>query len=65
MPWIAKGLLLSVFSERDTSRRKNTQKHENYGSEGLVHGMCDGAALSTALKSAGSIGMRRRGGNLN
>ena len=55
-PWIALALLIAVFAVRETGRKK-TEKHENYGSEGMALGICLGTAVSTALHVNIGIGM--------
>ena len=49
LPWIAMGLLLAVFSARGVSRKKDKEKKEDYGSEGMALGMCFGVAMASAL----------------
>ena len=57
MPWIAMGLLLAVFFARGAERKKNSEKKEDYGSEGMALGMCFGVALSTALHINVGLGL--------
>ena len=49
LPWIAMGLLLAVFLARGTSRKKDKETKEDYGSEGMALGMCFGVAMASAL----------------
>ena len=49
LPWIATGLLIAVFLARGASRKKDKEKKENYGSEGMALGMCFGVAIASAL----------------
>ena len=49
LPWIATGLLIAVFMARGASRKKDKEKKENYGSEGMALGMCFGVAMASAM----------------
>ena len=57
LPWIAMGLLLAIFFARATYGKKDKEKQEDYGSEGMSLGMCFGVALSTALHINVGLGM--------
>ena len=57
LPWIAMGLLLAVFSARGVSRKKDKEKKEDYGSEGMALGMCFGVAMASALQIDVSLGL--------
>ena len=50
LPWIAMGLLLAVLLARGARRKKDTEKKEDYGSEGMALGMCFGVAIASALQ---------------
>ena len=56
-PWIAMGLLLAVFFARSAGSRKDKDKREDYGTEGIALGMCLGTALATALCFNVGLGM--------
>ena len=43
------GLLFAVFLARGASRKKDKEKKENYGSEGMALGMCFGVAMASAM----------------
>ena len=49
LPWIAMGLLLAVFAVRSAGKKKEKQKTEDYGAEGMCLGMCFGTAIGTSL----------------
>ena len=57
LPWIAIGLLLAIFFARAAHGKKEKEKKEDYGSEGMALGMCFGVALSTALHINVSLGL--------
>ena len=57
LPWIAMGLLLAVFFARGAHRKKDKEKKENYGSEGMALGMCFGVAISSALRIDVGLGL--------
>ena len=57
LPWIAMGLLLAIFFARAAHGKKEKEKKEDYGSEGMALGMCFGVALSTALHINVSLGL--------
>ena len=58
LPWIAMGLLLAIFFARSASRkRKNDNKSNDYGTEGMCLGMCLGTAIGTALGNNTGIGI--------
>ena len=39
LPWIAMGLLIAVFAVRSAGKKKEKQKAEDYGTEGMCLGM--------------------------
>lgn len=49
LPWVSMGILLAVFLAKAASRKKDGDRKENYGSEGMALGMSLGVALGTAL----------------
>lgn len=51
LPWISIGLLLAIFFAQNARREKD--KKENFGTEGLALGMCFGTAIGTSLGSTG------------
>ena len=57
LPWIAMGLLLAIFFAKAAHGKKEKEKKEDYGSEGMALGMCFGVALSTALHINVSLGL--------
>ena len=57
LPWIAMGLLLAVFFARGAVRKKEKEKKENYGSEGMALGMCFGVAMGTATHINTGLGL--------
>lgn len=57
MPWIAMGLLLAIFFIRETRRKKDNDRNEDYASEGMSIGLCFGTAMSTALHVNIVLGM--------
>ena len=57
LPWIAMGLLLAIFFARAAAGKKNTEKKEDYRSEGMALGMCFGVALSNAAHFDIGLGM--------
>ena len=57
MPWIAMGILLAIFFARAAHGKKEKEKKEDYGSEGMALGMCFGVALSTALHINTGLGL--------
>ena len=57
LPWIATGFLLAVFFARGAHRKKDKEKKENYGSEGMALGMCFGVAISSALQFDVGLGL--------
>ncbi|MBQ0040516.1 MAG: hypothetical protein KBS56_00560 [Clostridiales bacterium] len=57
LPWICMGLLLAIFFARSAHKKKEKDKPENYGTEGMCLGMCFGTALGTALGNNTGIGI--------
>ncbi len=57
LPWIAIGLLLAVFFARSSRKKKNDEKYEDYGSEGMCIGMSLGVALGSSFASNVGMGM--------
>ena len=57
LPWIALGILLAVFFAKSAIRKKDKDRPENYGSEGMALGMCLGVALASALHFDIGMGM--------
>ena len=57
LPWIAMGVLLAVFFARAARRKKDADRKEDFGSEGVALGLCLGVAVSTALNVNVGIGM--------
>ena len=53
LPWIAMGLLIAVFAVRSAGKKKETQKAEDYGTEG----MCFGTAIGTSLGNNTGLGI--------
>ena len=51
LPWVAMGLLLAIFSVRSAAvKRKDDNKCDDYGTEGMCLGMCLGTAIGTCMK---------------
>ena len=40
LPWLAIGLLLTIFCARSAGRKNNENHKDNYGTEGMCLGMC-------------------------
>lgn len=57
LPWIAMGLLLAIFSARNASVKKKSQKNGDYGTEGLCLGLCFGSAIGASGVVNIGIGM--------
>ena len=57
LPWTAMGLLLAVFFARGARRKKDKEKKEDYGSEGMALGMCFGVAMASALQFDIGLGL--------
>ena len=57
LPWIAMGLLIAVFAVRSAGKKKETQKAEDYGTEGMCLGMCFGTAIGTSLGNNTGLGI--------
>ena len=57
LPWIALGLLLAVLFARSANLKKDREKKENYGSEGMALGMCFGVAMASALQIDVGLGL--------
>ncbi len=57
LPWIAMGLLPAILFARSVGRKKDGEKRDEHGSEGMALGMCFGTALATALGINVGIGM--------
>ena len=53
LPWICIGLLLAVFFARSAKRKKDDNKAENFGPEGMCLGMSLGTAIGSSLGSVG------------
>ena len=51
------GLLLAVFFARGARRKKDKEKKEDYGSEGMALGMCFGVAIASALHIDVGLGL--------
>ena len=50
LPWIAMGLLLAVlFARGAVNKRKNENKSDDYGTEGMCLGMCLGTAIGSSF----------------
>ena len=50
LPWLAMGLMVAIFADRENSRKNNPEKEDNYGSEGMALGMCFGTAIASVMK---------------
>ena len=57
LPWICIGLLLAIFFAQNARRKKDNEKKENYGTEGMSLGMCFGVAIGTSLGNNTGIGL--------
>ena len=57
LPWVAMGLLLAIFFAKAAHGKKEKEKKEDCGSEGMALGMCFGVALSTALHINTGLGL--------
>ena len=58
LPWVAMGLLLAIFSVRSAAvKRKDDNKCDDYGTEGMCLGMCLGTAIGTALGNNTGLGI--------
>ena len=57
LPWISIGLLLAIFFAQSARDKKEKDRKENYGTEGLALGMCFGVAIGTSLGSNTGIGL--------
>ena len=57
LPWISIGLLLAIFFARSARKKKDTEKKENYATEGMALGMCFGTAIGTSLGNNTGIGL--------
>ena len=58
LPWIAMGLLLAIFFVRGASaKKKDSEKPDDYGTEGMCLGMCFGTALGTSLFDNSGLGI--------
>ena len=54
LPWVTMGLLLAIFSVRSAAvKRKDDNKCDDYGTEG----MCLGTAIGTALGNNTGLGI--------
>ena len=50
LPWLAIGLLLTIFCARSAGRKNNENHKDNYGTEGMCLGMCFGTAVGTSIQ---------------
>ena len=57
LPWISMGLLLAIFFAQSARKKKDTDKKENYGTEGIALGMCFGTAIGTSIGNNTGIGL--------
>lgn len=57
LPWLCMGLLLAVFFARSSQKKKDNEKKDNYGTEGMCFGMCFGTALGTSIGNNTGIGI--------
>ena len=57
LPWICIGFLLAVFFAQSARRKKDNEKNENYGTEGMALGMCFGTAIATSIGNNTGIGL--------
>lgn len=58
LPWIAMGLLLAIFFARSaTKKRKNENRSDDYGTEGMCLGMCMGTAIGSSFGTNIGIGI--------
>lgn len=53
-PWLAIGLLLAIYFGICARRKKDDQKHENYGLIGMCIGLCVGVSLQHVVGSIGT-----------
>ena len=60
LPWVAMGLLLAIFSVRSAAvKRKDDNKCDDYGTEGMCLGMCLGTTIGASLGNNTGIGISR------
>ena len=57
LPWIAIGILLAVIAVRDSAHKKDKEKKEDRGTEGMALGMCLGVAVASAIHVNIGLGM--------
>lgn len=57
LPWIVMGLALAVFFAGNGKKKKDDEKADHYGTEGMCLGMCFGTAIGTSLGNNTGIGI--------